>query len=249
MFNLSKEQFEKDFFNLSKELKKASSYKWGSQYGETGIIVYLLEYLDIKPKYCLEFGAGMVHSGRKHKGTANIRYLYDKYESKCLYFDINKKVIDKSEFEYREQIKIETITASNVNDIFLKYEVPEDLDVLVIDVDGQDYWIWKSLNYNPKILLIEFNPNLTIEEDKVMHYDESHYKWRNGKCLYYGASIGALKKLGIEKGYSLVYKTERNLLFVNKELMDVDIPLKKLHPEPLVDFGRKYIEEQKWKEV
>ena len=94
MFNLSKEQFEKDFFNLSKELKKASSYKWGSQYGETGIIVYLLEYLDIKPKYCLEFGAGMVHSGRKHKGTANIRYLYDKYESKCLYFDTNKKVID-----------------------------------------------------------------------------------------------------------------------------------------------------------
>ena len=125
MFNLSKEQFEKDFFNLSKELKKASSYKWGSQYGETGIIVYLLEYLDIKPKYCLEFGAGMVHSGRKHKGTANIRYLYDKYESKCLYFDTNKKVIDKSEFEYREQIKIETITASISDSNRLLYELQD----------------------------------------------------------------------------------------------------------------------------
>jgi hypothetical protein len=235
--------------SLFEDLKEASNNRHGSQYGETGIIVYLLKYLDIEPKYCVEFGAGMVHSGRKHKGTANIRYLYDKYESKCLYFDINKRVIDKSEFEYREQIKIETITASNVNDIFSKYEVPEDLDVLVIDVDGQDYWIWKSLNYNPKILLIEFNPSLSIEVDKVMHYDEDHYKWRNSNCLYYGASIGALKKLGIEKGYSLVYKTQRNLIFVNKEFMDVDISLKKLHPEPLKDLRDKYIEEQKWKEV
>ena len=235
--------------SLFEDLKEASNNRHGSQYGETGIIVYLLEYLDIKPKYCLEFGAGMVHSGRKHKGTANIRYLYDKYESKCLYFESDERRILTSQAKYQDQIKLETITASNVNDIFLKYEVPEDLDVLVIDVDGQDYWIWKSLNYNPKIVLIEFNPSLSIEEDKVMHYDEDHYKWRNGDCLYYGASIGALKKLGIEKGYSLVYKTERNLLFVNKELMDVDIPLKKLHPEPLSDFGRKYIEEQKWKEV
>lgn len=237
--------------SLFEDLKEASNNRHGSQYGETGIIVYLLKYLDIEPKYCVEFGAGMVHSGGfdKKKGTANIRYLYDKYESKCLYFDTNQKVKDKSQYEYKEQIKIETITASNVNDIFLKYEVPEDLDVLVIDVDGQDYWIWKSLNYNSKIVLIEFNPSLSIEEDKVMHYDENHYKWRNGNCLYYGASIGALKKLGIEKGYSLVYKTQRNLIFVNKEFMDVDISLKKLHPEPLDDFKRKYIEEQKWKEV
>jgi len=234
--------------SLFEDLKNASSNKHGSQYGETGIIVYLLEYLDIKPKYCVEFGAGMVHTVQK-KGTANIRYLYDKYRSKCLYFEIVEQKIRQSEAKYRKQIKIETITASNVNDIFLKYEVPEDLDVLVIDVDGQDYWIWKSLNYNPKILLIEFNPTLSIEEDKVMHYDESHYKWRNTNCLYYGASIGALKKLGIEKGYSLVYKTERNLVFVKKELIDVDIPLKKLHPKILKDFKRKYIEEQKWKEV
>jgi hypothetical protein len=229
--------------SLFEDLKEASNNRYGSQYGETGIIDYLLEYLDIEPKYCVEFGSGTVH---KQEGTANIRHLYDKYNCECLYFEQNRRTKKKSDPLYIKQIKLEAITASNVNDIFLKYEVPEDLDVLVIDVDGQDYWIWKSLNYNPKILLIEFNPTLTIEEDKVMHYDESHYKWRNGKCLYYGASIGALKKLGIEKGYSLVYKTARNLIFVNKEFMDVDISLKKLHPEPLDDFGRKYIEEQKW---
>ena len=130
--------------SLFEDLKEASNNRYGSQYGETGIIVYLLEYLDIEPKYCVEFGAGMVHSGGfdKKKGTANIRIL-------------------TSQAKYQDQIKLETITASNVNDIFLKYEVPEDLDVLVIDVDGQDYWIWKSLNYNPKIVLIEFNPSLS----------------------------------------------------------------------------------------
>ena len=228
------------------QLKEASKNKHGSQYGETGVIEHLLNYLDIQPKFCVEFGAGRVSI---EDGTANIRYFYDEYKSECLYFETSIRKIKQSELKYKKQIKLETITSSNVNDIFLKYEVPEDLDVLVIDVDGQDYWIWKNLNYNPKILLIEFNPTLSIEEDKVMHYDESHYKWRNGNCLYYGASIGALKKLGIEKGYSLVYKTQRNLIFVNKEFMDVDISLKKLHPEPLGDFKRKYIEEQKWKEV
>ena len=121
--NQKSRNFRATFDNKIQSETATSNNRYGSQYGETGIIVYLLKYLDIEPKYCVEFGAGMVHSGRKHKGTANIRYLYDKYESKCLYFDTNQGAINRSERKYRDQIKLETITASNVNDIFLKYEV------------------------------------------------------------------------------------------------------------------------------
>lgn len=231
--------------NLEK-LKTAQENKHGSQFGETGVIDSILSQLEMKPQFCLEFGSGKVS---KSGGTANIRYFNDFYKSECLYFEVNESKIPKSDKEYREQIKIETITASNVNEIFSKYNVPTDLDVLVIDVDGQDYWIWKSLNYSPKVLMIEFNPTLPYTESKVMHCDDNHWDWRNPKCLYYGASITALKKLGIQKGYSLLYKTDRNLIFVRKDLVDIDIPVEELHPSPMKDFRTKYINKQQWHEV
>jgi len=228
------------------KLKKVSKHKHGSQFGETGIMDFIFKQLNITPKYCVEFGSGQVSCSR---GTANIRYFNDKYNAECLYFEVNKNKINQSDVKYRKQIKIESITASNVNSIFEKYNVPHNLDVLVIDVDGQDYWIWKNLQYNPSILLIEYNPTLPYTESKVMHYDENHWKWRDTNCLYYGASISAMKKLGNEKGYSLVYKTERNLVFVKKDLIDVDISAEELHPKAMKDFRNKYINEQKWVNV
>jgi len=217
--------------------------KLGSQFGETNVIDSIFNQLDITPKYCVEFGSGQV---RKGGGTANIRHFYDKYETECLYFEVKEGKIKQSDEKYRHQIKIETITASNVNDIFKKHNVPSELDVVVIDVDGQDYWIWDKLEYQPNIVLIEYNPTLPHEESKVMHYDEDHFSWRNSKCLYYGASISAMKKLGERKGYSLVYKTERNLVFVKKDLVDLDIPVEELHPMPTKDLRDSYINKQEW---
>lgn len=228
------------------ELEITSERKHGSQFGETGVIDSIFNQLGIVPKYCVEFGSGQV---RKYSGTANIRYFYDKYKTECLYFEVKEGKIAQSDEEYRHQIKIETITASNVNDIFKKYNVPNQLDVVVIDVDGQDYWIWKNLNYYPNIILIEFNPTLPHTDSKVMHYDEDHWSWRKSECLYYGASITAMKKLGEEKGYSLVYKTSRNLIFVKKDLVDIDIPVETLHPSPMEDFRNKYINKQQWVNV
>lgn len=231
---------------LLKKLTDSQREKHNSQFGETGVLDALFNYLGIKPTYCVEFGSGTVS---KNKGTANIRYFNDTYNTQCLYFETNRNKITSSDEKYKKQIHIEAITASNVNEIFKKYNVPEKLDLVVIDVDGQDYWIWEKLEYKPSTILIEFNPTLPYTESKVMHYDEKHYTWRNTNCLYYGASIAALKKLGEKKGYSLVYKTERNLIFTKKELLDIDRPLEELHPKPLKDFRSSYINEQKWVNV
>ena len=227
-------------------LKENQKNKYGSQYGETGVIKSIFEQLNIIPKYGVEFGAGSVNSQR---GTANIRWFNQACNMECLYFETNELKISESEGKYRDQIKIESITASNVNEIFSKYNVPKDLDIVVIDIDGQDYYVWEALNYNPKVMLIEFNPSLPYTESKVMHYDENHYKWRNTNCAYYGASITAFKKLGLKKEYSLIYKTNRNLIFVHKSLVDIDIDVKDLHPHisnAELDKNRKYINEQKW---
>lgn len=227
-------------------LKENQKYKYGSQYGETGVVDSIFKQLNITPKYGVEFGAGAVHPTH---GSANIRWFNDKYNMECLYFETNENKILLSEEKYKDQIKVEAITASNVNKIFSKYNVPKDLDIVVIDIDGQDYYVWEALNYNPKVMVIEFNPSLPYTESKVMHYDENHYKWRNTECAYYGASISALKKLGLKKGYSLVYKTNRNLIFTHKSLVDININVKDLHPHisnDRIDISRNYINEQKW---
>lgn len=224
-------------------LKEASKNKHNSQFGETGVIDYILRTLDIEPKECIEFGSGAVS---KFRGTANIRYFHDQYKANCIYFETNRGKIQNSDPEYRNQINIEAISFNNVNDIFKKYNVSNDLDVVVIDVDGQDYWIWEALDYTPKIILIEFNPTLPYTDSIVMHKDENHFQWRNTNCLYYGASISALEKLGDSKNYNLLYKTERNLIFIRKDLTESRFTSQQLHPQPLKDFRNTYINQVRW---
>tara|TARA_R110001592_G_scaffold1706_1_gene10158 strand:- start:7374 stop:8102 length:729 start_codon:yes stop_codon:yes gene_type:complete len=196
-----------------------------SQDGENRVLNHIFKELKITPKYAVEFGAGQVNDGR---GTANISWFYNQYKCECIFFEAWEKKYKQSSKKYKPMIKMESISAVNVNEIFEKYNVPKDLDIVVIDVDGQDYWIWEKLKYEPKVLMIEFNPHISIEEDKVMHYDPDHWEWRDTNCAYCGASIGALKKLGEKKGYSCVFRTRRNLVFVKKEYIDIDIPKEEL---------------------
>ena len=77
-----------------------------------------------------------------------------------------------------------------------------DIDLLSIDVDYHDYWIWKALTaIQPRVLVIEYNAtlkpplSLTVPYDKDDHWDGTSF---------FGASLKALEKLGREKGYTLV---------------------------------------------
>lgn len=107
--------------------------------------------------------------------------------------------------EIREQynIKKEAISDLNVNDIFSKYNVPENVDFVSIDIDGQDYYVWQALKWSPKVILIEFNEGLGPDDNKVMQLDREHWTHRD-KTYYYGASIRALKKSWIGKRIYIV---------------------------------------------
>lgn len=107
--------------------------------------------------------------------------------------------------------------------------------VLNIDIDGNDYWIWKSSRAFPAIVSIEYNCHFGPDESVAMPYNPMH-AWQGDD--YYGASAAAMVELGREKGYTLVDYTPRsNLFFVRNDLADpfsaVDvraITKKSLHP-------------------
>jgi hypothetical protein len=149
-------------------------------------------------------------------------------------------------------IKRESVDYKNINGLFDKYNVPDDVDIVVIDVDGQDYWIWEALEWKPQIVEIEYNSLLNITDSKVMHKDTNHYKWRQSKSGYYGASILALKKLGKEKGYTLIDICGRNCFFILDELVEdgYDVNISDLDLEVTKpDEKRGNTKDDRWVEV
>lgn len=117
-------------------------------------------------------------------------------------------------------LRKEFITAENINELFNKYQVPYDLDLLSIDIDLNDFYIWKSLDskYKPRLVVIEYNATHLPHEDKIVKYDP--YDMWDG-TNYFGASILAFYNLAKKKGYSLVYADQNgvNLFFIRNDLV------------------------------
>lgn len=96
------------------------------------------------------------------------------------------------------------ITVENIRSL-----LPEHIDLLSIDIDGNDYWVWKEIQHTPKMVIIEFNP--TLDGSFVYPYDKN-FVWKGDNN--YGSSKLALIELGIEKGYSKYEITGDNLVFI-----------------------------------
>jgi hypothetical protein len=94
------------------------------------------------------------------------------------------------------------LTAENINDMIALRYANREIDILSVDVDYNDYWLWKAITVvNPRVVVIEYNATwappaaLTVPYAPDARWDESNY---------FGASLSALNKLGNEKGYDLV---------------------------------------------
>jgi len=175
-----------------------------SQNGEDGIIRAIFAKIGTSNRFCVEFG---VEKGLE----CNTRYLRDRRGWNCVWMDAGDGV--------PEPIRTEFVTAENINSLFKKYDVPPDFDLLSIDIDGNDYWVWKALEgYTPRVVVIEYNSSLPPTESKVIPYQPG-FVWDGTN--YFGASLLALSKLGESKGYTLVCceGIGVNAFFVKTELV------------------------------
>ena len=116
----------------------------------------------------------------------------------------------------RAVIQPEFVTAENINGLLIKYDVPSEFDLLSIDIDGNDYWVWKAIVQRPRVVVIEYNAHVAAQERRAIVYDP-HFAWQGTD--YFGASLRALKELGEDKGYTLVYceRTGTNAFFVRDD--------------------------------
>jgi len=186
-----------------------------SQNGEDGIIEAIFSKIGSTNKYFVEFGGG-------EEKFNNTKYLRNKKNWHGLWLDSEGDRFTKKEF----------ITAENITEIFKKYKVPLKFDLLSIDVDGNDYWLWKSLkDYSPRLVIIEYNSSYPPTESKAIKYNPK-FKWDGTD--YFGSTLLALKELGAKKGYTLVYceSTGSNAFFIRTDCLSnkfVIRPLSKIY--------------------
>ena len=169
-----------------------------SQNGEDGILAEIFRRIGTTDKFFVEFG---IENGKE----CNCRRLLEADGWKGLWIDgSDEHVASAKEFFNGKPVTIckHYISRENIKEIFAENNVPKEFDLLSIDIDGNDYWIWQELKeYRPRVVAIEYNAAYLPEENWVMPYNPEH-QFRN--TAHFGASLRAYKELGEKLGYKLV---------------------------------------------
>lgn len=175
-----------------------------SQWGEDGILDWLVERLPGIPESFIEFGV-------ENYRESNTRLLLWLRNWRGLVIDgspANIADIRRQEISWRfDLMAIQAfIDRDNINDLLSSGKLGPEIGILSIDIDGNDYWIWKCIHaVSPIIVVCEYNAvlgdlrRLTIPYRADFDRSRAHYS-----NLYFGASVNALIELGKEKGYSFV---------------------------------------------
>jgi hypothetical protein len=191
-------------------------FKAYSQNDEDGIIQEIFNRIGVKHRSFIEFGCG-------HGLENNTTYLLLQGWS-GLWMDGDKRNMQFVSEMFKPfldkcllRIKEVTVTLDNINGL-LKDDVPEP-DLLSIDVDMNDYWIWSAIqSITPRVVVIEYNATIRPPASLVVPYDAER-QWTGTN--YFGASLNALEQLGYSKGYRLVAcnLTGINAFFVREDLV------------------------------
>jgi hypothetical protein len=196
-----------------------------SQNGEDGIILEILKRFENIQGRIVEIG---IEDGTE----CNSANLLINFGWKGLLIEGDEDYAKKANSYYCEKLKLKEsvdikckfISTRNFSEVLRKSNYHEGIDILSIDVDGVDYWLWESLDsqIRPKLLIIEYNAYLPYDKAITVPDDEGFERYKKHQSGYYfGASLKALEKLGKEKGYSLVGCDSRgvNSFFVADEFL------------------------------
>ena len=187
-----------------------------SQNGEDGVLAEILARVGVGPRFVVEFGAG---DGSETTtgfltdwcGWSGVLIEIDAFEA--------SRLARKHQHEPHVVTHHAQVTEENLEPLLAGLGVPADLDVLSIDIDSVDYWIWRSIRVlRPRVVVIEYNSTLPAGRSITVPRDQA--SGVNPATDRYGASLDALVQLGASKGYVLVH-TELagvNAFFVRDDL-------------------------------
>ena len=178
-----------------------------SQNGEDGILLYLFSLIGAETRTAVEICAG---DGIE----CNAANLIVNHGWQGLLFDGDREQVARGKAFYAAcrttwvsppTVVDAWITAENVNALVGAHGASGPVDLLSLDIDGNDYWIWKALDcIQPRVVVLEFNGSCGPERSVAMAYDPDYRLDLAAPPYRCGASLPAFVKLGRAKGYRLV---------------------------------------------
>jgi hypothetical protein len=200
-----REVFERDRTVLS---FRDVGFRCFSQTDEDGILLYLLSLTNMVTRKAVEVCAG----NGVESNTANLIINHGYH---ALLLDGNARDVEEGRSFYRNNRNTRIwppqyvqgwVTRDNINTILTENHFQGEIDVLSLDMDGVDYWIWKELTaVSPRVVVLEYQDAWGDEAALTVPYSESFQAVRfNGYPDYAGATLPAFVKLGRSKGYRLV---------------------------------------------
>ena len=192
-------------------------FKVYSQHDEDGIIQEILRRVGVSTRSFIEFG---VETGVECN-TAKL--LIEGWRG--LWIEANAQacarigaLFDAYLKDRRLTLRHSLVTAENINGLIEKAGFKGDIDLLSIDIDFNDYWVWKAIEIvTPRVVVIEYNAGLRPPLSVTVPYQPN--RGADG-TNFFGASLEALVRLGLSKGYRIVgcNISGSNAFFVREDL-------------------------------
>lgn len=193
--------------------------KFYSQNDEDGIIREIFRRIGVTNQQFLEFGVenGLENNSLLllHAGWKGV-WLEASDDHVAAIRSRFAPVLETGDLRVRQTL----VTRDNINDLIVELELPEELDLLSIDIDSNDYYVFEAVSaIRPRVVAIEYNAHFPPPIRAVVKYDEN-LRWR--RTDYFGASLESLTALAERKGYHLVgcSITGTNAFFVRADLTE-----------------------------
>lgn len=194
-----------------------------SQWGEDGIIDWLLEKLPGIPETFVEFGV----EDYRESNTRLLLFLRNWRGLVMDGSDAHIKSIQTQDIYWRYDLtaKCAFIDRENINKLIESSGLQGDIGLLSVDIDGNDYWIWQAIDVvRPVVVVCEYNAVFGDVHRISVPYQPDFQRTRaHHSNLYFGASLPALIHLGEQKGYRFVGTNSNgcNAFFVRNDRADV----------------------------
>jgi hypothetical protein len=174
----------------------ARRFRLLSQNQEDGITAALLAEAGVVHRTFVEIGSGL--SG------GNTGFLTREWGWRGLMIDGNARMAQVARRFPLVAAVSAWVTKENINDLIAQHGYVGEVDVLSLDIDGNDYWVWDAVTAcSPRIVILEYNSSFGRDRAVTVPYDPK-FDRRAHHPMYYGASLAALAALSARKGYRLV---------------------------------------------
>ncbi|MEO8769672.1 MAG: hypothetical protein ABI402_06300 [Ferruginibacter sp.] len=232
-------QIQATLNNQKPKIKELSEVEFQvfSQFGDDGIIQYLVNKLPLKNKTFIEFGV-------ENYREANTRFLLISNYWSGVVIDGSEENVqaikNESMYGYFDlRAKQSFITKENIDNILKDSGFNKELAILSIDIDGNDYWVWKAItSFEPDIIICEYNCLFGFEDAITIEYDPAFVRGKKTPFNFYGISLKAAQQIASERGYFFIgcNSAGNNAYFIHNKFRSVS-PIEERSAEAGYNFS------------